>query len=106
MKTHYAYARDFLDGKSIEYKMMGIDGAYHKWQPVVSLHVFEDDGLIFRIKPEEIVTEPYKRIVIKLNGKYYIENTFKMSSDPTFETGFVKYLDEDWITSAIVLDNV
>lgn len=106
MKTHYEYAKDFLSGKSIEYKMAGIDGAYHKWQPVTSLHVFEDDGLMFRIKPEEIVTEPYKRVVIKLDGKYYIENTYRTSLDPRGKIGFVKYLDKDWITSTVVMEDV
>lgn len=111
MKTHYEYAKDFLSGKSIEYNMAGIDGAYYMWQPVISLHVFENDGLTFRVKPEEIVTEPYKRYIWKrTDGKYVpftlLKHDFEMGYNPQTKESFVKFLDEDWITSTVVLEDV
>lgn len=55
------WVKMYVEGKPVQWKMAGIDGAYHTWESVTSLQQFDDQGLMFREKPRKVITKGYKR---------------------------------------------
>ena len=85
------WVKMFVEGAPVQWKMAGIDGAYHTWELVTSLQQFDDQGLMFRAKPEKVITKGYKRYAWQ---------------DGNFEWRVGTFSEGDYINdSCVVLDN-
>lgn len=61
---NYEFIVAFAEGKEVEYKAKGLDGAWDKWEKVVAISKFANiDCYEFRIKPEKKKTVGYRRYV-------------------------------------------
>ena len=88
-------------GGAIEYLSDG------EWLPVANPSW--SIGCTYRIKPMPVKCEPYRRYVfLKEAGKLYPNMIWKHIYDDVYKVdlmlkGFVKWLDEDWITEEVEL---
>ena len=95
------WVKMFVEGKPIQWKMAGIDGAYHTWELVTSLQQFDDQGLMFRAKPEVRKCVGYRRYFYKrtdkiFTGWIYEAGSFFSEADIEDDTDFIKWLDKEW----------
>ena len=83
----------------MQWKMVGID---HDWELVVSLHQFDDQGLMFRAKPEVRKCVGYRRYFYKVLGGgirvLQIHQFGDMFTEEQVEKdkAFIKWLDKEW----------
>ena len=100
---HYEYIVAFAEGKAVEYT----EGLYdermvrNEWKPVVSTALFEQDSVVFRLKPEQKKTVGYRRYYEKVEGQVWlwlcIENS-DMRNPEEIERSehFIRWVDKEF----------
>lgn len=112
---HYEFIVAFAEGKCVEYLPHPSLNFRHEnthWKPVVSAAMFEQDGIVFRLKPEQkkdrtcpatqgVVTVGYRRFIWKdEDGAYWVgtwdDDGISCQKDIERLTDFVRWIDPDW----------
>lgn len=95
------WVKMYVEGKPVQWKMAGIDGAYHTWELVTSLQQFDDQGLLFREKPNKQWSVGTRRYFYKNSGRIFVGlvhqgNSFFGKTEIENDPEFIKWLDKEW----------
>ena len=95
------WVKMFVEGKPVQWKMAGIDGAYHDWELVISLQQFDDQGLMFRAKPNKQWSVGTRRYFYKNTGRIFTGwlhegSSFFSEAETEDDPDFIKWLDKEW----------
>jgi len=90
----------WAEGKEVEWKPAGIDGAYDEWADVPSTSVF-DEYNVFRIKPKQEKTVGYRRYIMKCVQP--CQTVYRVCIhqqgarvQPEGDDAFVQWIDTEW----------
>jgi len=92
---HYNMIVAWAEGKEVQWKPAGIDGAYDEWADVPSTSVF-DEYNVFRIKPEQEKTVGFKRYIRKDGDGYFMCSFCEGDTCPERFSDFHKWVDSEW----------
>lgn len=98
---NYEFIVAFAEGKEVEYKLKGLDGAWDVWEKVCDISFLSDGGCYqYRLKPEKKKTVGYRRYVYKTEDECYVSTLDEVGFYTVEETesgaAFVKWIDLDW----------
>lgn len=88
------WVKMYVEGKPVQWKMAGIDGAYHDWQLVTSLQQFDDQGLMFRATPNKVTTKGYKRYAWQQNNLEWAVGMIHEGDKEDYSNRI--YIDKEW----------
>ena len=88
------WVKMFVEGAPVQWKMAGIDGAYHTWELVTSLQQFDDQGLMFREKPQKVITKGYKRYAWQQNNLEWVVGIIHEWDNEDYPNRI--YIDKEW----------
>jgi len=93
---HYEMIVAWAEGKEVEYRPAGIDGAYDSWERVINPHVF-DEYNVFRIKPKQVKTVGYQRYVRRAGDSYVVDSYILDGENvsPSIFADFVQWIDTE-----------
>lgn len=94
---NYEFIVAFAEGKEVEFKVKGLDGAWDKWEKVSTIGTFSTpDYCEFRIKPEKKRTVGYRRFIWKAHdGDYFVDAAINCFKDVENEDDFIKWIDTE-----------
>ena len=99
---NYEFIVAFAEGKEVEYKSKGLDGAWDVWERVNNIGLFSDiTSYEFRLKPEKKKTIGYRRYVWNSDtmGKMVDccwEEAGQSVNCVSAMSCFIKWIDLDW----------
>jgi len=98
---NYEFIVAFAEGKEVEYKLKGLDGAWDVWEKANNISLFSNTiDYEFRLKPENKKTTGYRRYIDEGYSSCFVETCVEnIGSQPeTIEKipSFICWLDTEW----------
>lgn len=90
------YIIAFANGEAVQYIKLGLKAPFDQWDDVMSVCIFEYDDMVFRMKPETIITKGYKRFAFQdpTSGEWFVD-TYTEGCTYSLDDGEV-WIDKEW----------